>query len=381
MEHSREISKWLQLIRKDGVGPVAFSRLLGYFGNIDDIMGASSSQLQKVEEIGEKTAFQIRNPKNTFDPDAELALADKLGICIINLHDVRYPVLLKSIYDPPPVLYIKGTISRSDNLAVAIVGSRRCSTYGREQASRFAHFLAASGFTIVSGLARGIDTAAHHGALAAGGRTIAVQGRGLAGVFPVENKKLAETISLSGAIVSELPLNYEPLAENFPPRNRIIAGLTQATIVIEASQRSGALITAGAALEYNREVMAVPGKIDSPLSKGTHKLLKQGARLVDSIEDVMDALGFIGDQLKNHAASAQAEATQRVESKLDKKMTLRLSPTEDSILNCLDHEEVHIDQIVNASGLNPGQVSSALVSLQLKGIVTQLPGSFFKKRC
>ena len=274
--NSPDIEKWLKLAGEKGVGPVTFGRLLNYFGSAESVLGASAYELAKVEGIGLQTAEKIATSRDKTDAEAELTLAEKLGVWIIHLQDNRYPAQLKFIYDPPPVLYVKGTLVESDNLSVAIVGSRRCSLYGSEQASRFAHILAGAGFTICSGLARGIDTAAHQGAIAAGGRTIAVQGCGLANIFPPENKKLFDSIAESGACISELPLRYEPLAENFPPRNRIIAGLSLGTIVIEAGSNSGALHTAKSALEYNREVMAVPGKIDSPLSSGANRLIKQG---------------------------------------------------------------------------------------------------------
>ena len=243
-----------------------------------------------------------------------MELAAKLGVWIIHMEDPRYPPGLRQIYDPPPVLYVKGTLDRADNLAIGIVGCRRCSLYGQEQSSRLAHLLAASGFTIVSGMARGIDTAAHTGALAAEGRTLAVQGCGLSRIFPPENAKLFELISASGACISELPLRAEPLAENFPPRNRIIAGLSLGTIVVEAGLRSGAMITAQAALESNREVMAVPGKVDSPLSQGPHRLIKDGAKLIETVEDVMEALGYIGEQLKDHTALTAKQAAEKVET-------------------------------------------------------------------
>ena len=187
-EHSPDIEKWLKLIRADGVGPVSFGRLLTKFGSADAALGASAAGLAKVEGIGFKTAERIAATRDKFNTCDELKLADRLGVCIVHLHDRRYPALLKQIYDPPPVLYIKGTLERADNLTIAIVGARRCSLYGQEQASRLAHLLAASGFTIVSGLARGIDTAAHQGALAAEGRTLAVQGCGLANVFPLKTR-------------------------------------------------------------------------------------------------------------------------------------------------------------------------------------------------
>jgi DNA processing protein len=240
--------------------------------------------------------------------------------------------------------------------------------------------LASAGFTIVSGMARGIDTAAHHGALSASGRTIAVQGCGLANIFPPENKNLFELITESGACISELPLQYEPLAENFPTRNRIIAGLSLGTIIIEAGLNSGALITARAALENNSEVMAVPGKIDSPLSKGTHQLLKQGARLVESVDDVMDALGYIGEQLQSHVSEAAVKASEKVEALLFDASQLNLSDDERAIYKCLSKEPLQIDQIIADANLPPGNINASLISLRLKGLIKQLPGNMFLRR-
>ncbi|MHC4527969.1 MAG: DNA-processing protein DprA, partial [Planctomycetota bacterium] len=365
--HSVDIEKWLKLNRADNVGPVTFAKLIKHFGSPDRALGASVSELTKVGGIGFKTAEQMARSRDKFDAAAELELADKLAVRIINLDDGRYPPALKQIYDPPPVLYIRGSLTRQDNLAISIVGSRRCSLYGQEQSSRLAHFLSSAGFTICSGMARGIDTAAHQGALSAGGRTVAVQGCGLANIFPPENKKLFALIAESGACISELPLNYEPLAENFPPRNRIIAGLSLGTIVIEAGGRSGALITARAALENNREVMAVPGKIDSPLSKGAHRLIKQGAKLVESVEDVLEALGYIGRELKDHVREAAARATEKMEAPLFDAGQLNLSKEERAIYDCLDKEPSHIEQIIAETDLPAGKTNAALISLRLKG--------------
>ena len=374
-QNSVDIEKWLKLKGADNVGPVTFAKLIKQFGSPDRALGASVSELTKV--VGFKTAEQIAATRNKFDVAAELELADKLGVWIINFDDERYPPLLKQIYDPPAVLYIKGSLTTSDNLAIAIVGSRRCSLYGQEQSSQFAHFLSSAGFTICSGRARGIDTAAHTGALSAGGRTIAVQGCGLMNIFPPENKKLFELIADAGACISELPLRYEPLAENFPPRNRIIAGLSLGTIVIEAALRSGALITATAALENNREVMAVPGKIDSPLNKGAHQLIKQGAKLIESVEDVMEALGYIGDSLKSHVSAAAAKASEAIEKPLFDVRALNLSVDERTIYDCLTKEPLHIEQIIADTNLTPGGINAGLISLRLKGLIKQLPGSLF----
>ncbi|MHC4593659.1 MAG: DNA-processing protein DprA [Planctomycetota bacterium] len=378
--NSVDIEKWLKLIRTDRVGPSTFAKFIKHFGSVDRALGASVSELAKIDGVGLKIAERIATTRTKFDTTPELELAQKLGVWIISLDDRRYPPVLKQIYDPPPVLYIKGNLTRQDNLCVSIVGSRYCSLYGQEQSSRFAHFLSSAGFTISSGMARGIDTAAHQGALSAGGRTIAVQGCGLANIFPPENKKLFELIAESGACISELPLRYEPLSENFPPRNRIIAGLSLGTIVVEAGLNSGALITARAALEYNREVMAVPGKIDSPLSKGAHQLIKQGAKLIESVEDVTEALGYIGEQLQDHVSAAATKASESMERSLFDARNLRLSSDERKTYDCLNKEPLHIEQIIADTELKAGSVNAALISLRLKGLIKQLPGSLFVKR-
>lgn len=378
--NSKDIEKWLQLRQAENVGPVTFTKLIKHFNSIDRALGASVSELTKIENVGRRKAEQIARSRNKFDTTAELDLAEKLGVWLIHLEDNRYPSVLKQIYDPPPVLYIKGTLTRQDNLALAIVGSRHPSLYGQEQSSRFAHLLSSAGFTITSGMARGIDTAAHQGALSAVGRTIAVQGCGLANIFPPENKNLFCLIAQSGACISELPLNFEPLAQNFPPRNRIIAGLSLGTIVIEAALRSGALITARAAMENDREVMAVPGKIDSPLSKGAHQLIKQGAKLIESVEDVTDALGYIGTQLKDHTSEAAKKTTEKIETPLFDPTQLNLSDDERAILNYLNHEPEHIEQIIATTSLAAGSINAALVSLRLKGLIKQLPGNLFLKK-
>jgi DNA processing protein len=379
-QNSADIEKWLSLNRADGVGPTTFTKLIKHFGSVDRALGASVGELTKISGIGNKTAELIAATRGKSNVKKELELAKKLGVWIIHLEDQRYPPVLKQIYDPPPILYIKGSVSRQDNLAISIVGTRRCSLYGQEQASRLAYLLGSAGFTIVSGMARGIDTAAHQGALSAGGRTIAVQGCGLANIFPPENKRLFEVIAQSGACISELPLQYEPLSENFPPRNRIIAGLSMGTIIIEAGLHSGALITARAALENNREVMAVPGKIDSPLSKGTHQLLKEGATLVESSDDVIEALGYIGEQLKSHVRAMVDNASDSVENSLFDISALKLSSNEKRIYDHLSKEPVHLEQIITNTEMAAGSVNANLISLRLKGLIRQLPGNLFTRK-
>ena len=374
------IAKWLRLHLTNEVGAKTFAKLLKCLGGIDKALGATAGQLASVPGISPKTAEKIAANRDGVEVEAELDLADKLGVRIITLEDEAYPNLLSRIDDPPPLLYVKGTLLREDALAVALVGSRNCSFYGQEQASRLSHLLAAAGFCVVSGLARGIDTAAHRGALAADGRTIAVQGCGLAQVYPPENRDLAQRIVEQGALVSEFPLKYEPLATTFPMRNRIISGLSLGAIVVEAQARSGALITARLAVEQNREVMAVPGRVDAPGSFGPHQLINDGAKLIAGIEDVLEALGQIGKTLCEHALTKAEIATQAVEPSLFDTSKIPLSPPEGAIIKCLDHEAVHIEEIITRSGLSAAQANAAVTSLQLKGLLKQLPGSCYRKR-
>jgi len=378
--NSAGIEHWLALMGADGVGPVTCHKLIRHFGSAEAALGASARHLAVVEGIGDKTAEGIAVSRDRFNVQEELALADRLGVWLMHLEDPRYPPGLKVLYDPPPVLYVKGQLRREHQLAISIVGSRQCSLYGQEQASKLAHLLAGAGFTIVSGMARGIDTAAHQGALSVGGQTLAVQGCGLANVFPPENRRLFDLISQSGACLSELPLRSEPLAGNFPSRNRIIAGLSAATIVVEAGLRSGALITARCALENNREVMAVPGRVDSPLSKGPHHLLRQGAVLVESPQDVLDALGQIGACLQEPLAAASEQSPDRGAADRHDRLLPGLGEAEKAVYAVLSSDPAHTDQIVAGTGLAAGQVTAALVSLQLKGLIRSVPGNLFVRR-
>ena len=379
MEHSKGIEEWLKLSGADEVGAITFKHLLKRFGSVDRALGASVSELMRIPGIGSRKAERIARSRNKLDVRSELQLAEKLGVTIINIADKRYPVLLKRINDPPAVLYIKGTLERTDAIGVAIVGSRKCSMYGRQQASRLGYLLSSAGLTIYSGMARGIDSAAHQGVLSAGRRTIAVQGCGLANIFPPENKRLFENIAKSGACISELPLKYEPLAENFPPRNRIIAGMTLATIVIEAGLRSGAMITSKLAGEYDREVMAVPGKIDSPLSKGPHRLIKDGAVLVESAEDALDAIGYASRQLKR-IAGQEFSALEINQAQAQKPKVLELKGREKKIYEGLTTEPVYIDDVISKVKLPAGQVNAGLVQLQMKGLVEHKSGNHFCRK-
>ncbi len=374
------ITKWLRLHLTERVGAVTFKRLLEYFGDIDAVLDADIGKLATVPSIGRKTAERIFRSRKEVRAEEELEQTAKHGIRLITLDSEEYPPLLKQIYDPPAVLYVKGDITRADNLSVAIVGSRTCSHYGQEQASRLAHMLAAAGFTIVSGLARGIDSAAHRGALAGGGRTYAVLGCGLSDIYPPENKPLADQIVGNGALLSELPLTYEPLKGTFHARNRIISGLSLGTIVVEAGRNSGAMITARFAGEHNREIMAVPGRIDAPGSHGPHQLIRDGAMLVQRMEDVLEALDKVGEILGDHAEKTARKAEGKVEPPLFSIENLKLSETEDVIFKAMKEEPVHIDHILSTCSLNAGKALSSLTSLQLKGLVKQMPGGYYTKR-
>lgn len=356
---------WLALSRISGVGNVIYKRLIETFRSPEQVFQADPEQLKNIEGIRSKTIEEI----TTFEGDdwvaKELERIERLEIRLLTLNDESYPRLLKSIYDPPPLLYRKGEIQEKDNLALAVVGSRNSSAYGRNITKRLTRALTQRGVTIVSGLARGIDTAAHRGALETGGRTIAVLGSGIDVIYPRENKQLAEEIAGNGAILSEFPLGTEPEAINFPARNRVISGLSLGTVIVEASFKSGSLITARLALEQGREVFAVPGNIDSPWSKGTNRLIKEGARPVADFEDIIDEL------------LPQVEKSTAIKKKkpLDVK---GLSPEGQKILDLMEGNFIHIDTLIQKSGFPSNTVSSVLLDLELQGLVQQFPGKMFK---
>jgi len=278
----------LTLNMVEGLGVTLLSRLLERFGSPEAVLAASRNALEEVEGVGSEVSRNISKATKKNDASAEMKAAEALGVKIISAASEDYPQPLRRIFDPPLVLYVKGELKEEDALAMAIVGSRRASYYGKNQAERLAGSLAKMGFTIVSGMAWGIDSAAHKGALGAGGRTIAVLGSGLANPYPKGNEKLLAEIIENGAAISEFPLTFPPRAENFPRRNRLISGLCLGVVVVEAAERSGSLITARWAMEQGREVFAVPGPIDSATSRGTHRLIKDGAKLVERVEDVIE---------------------------------------------------------------------------------------------
>jgi DNA processing protein len=362
------------------VGPITFARLIDHFGSAQAALGASETQLRGVDGIGPTLSATIARSRDDADVQREVTLAAEHGVRILCREDEAYPVPLRHIPDPPICLYVRGTLEPADSVAIAIVGARRCTHYGREQAFRFGYQLAQRGMTVVSGLARGADGEAHKGALTAGGRTIAVLGNGLTSIYPPEHRDLADRVSESGAVVSALPMGTSPSADNFLPRNRIIAGLSLGVLVIEAGRRSGSLSTAARAADYNREVFAIPGRVDSDSSYGTNALIRdQHAKLVMSPDDILDELGEAGEILAAPCADAEkgpslfdgqgnaADTTRRIE----------LSDDERAVLEQLGRQERSIEVIAAEAGRPCAKVASTLISLQLKGLARQLPGNVF----
>src|SRR6266699_2609357 len=288
---SREALVALNLVER--VGPVRVRQLLEHFGDAPAILRASKQQLLQARNIGEETADSIANWEKNIDLAAELKRIAEFGCRIVTQAEPEYPELLRQIYDPPIVLYVKGELLPKDKNAVAMVGSRMTTHYGLEVARKLAYQLAYIGVTVVSGGARGIDTAAHQGALTAKGRTVAVLGTGINIVFPPENAELFSRISASGAGITQFPFNRQADKQSFPIRNRIVAGMTLGTVVVEANLTSGALITAGMAIDNGRQVFAVPGRIDSPQSKGCHDLIKKGAKLCEGAEDILSEFEYL----------------------------------------------------------------------------------------
>ncbi len=364
---SREAFIALNMI--EHVGPVRARILLEHFGEPPAILSASHAQLRRVRNIGEETAAAIAGWEKNVDLAAELKRISDFGCRILIQSDENYPALLREIYDPPLVLYVKGELNARDKGAVALVGSRQTTHYGIETARKLAYQLAYIGVTVVSGGARGIDTAAHQGALSAKGRTIAVLGTGINLIAPPENAALFHRIAENGALVTQFPFNRPADKQSFPIRNRIVAGMTVGTVVVEADLHSGALITSNFAAEYGRQVFAVPGRIDSPRSKGCHELIKKGAKLCESAEDILSEFEYLFPSSNKPPSPADTGVLPALE----------LSASEQKVLDALDGEERSIDEVIRNSGLPSSAVSVALLSLEMKRLVKQLPGKLFVK--
>lgn len=363
---------YLRLSLAEGVGPILFSRLLERFGDAEAVLSASSAELRDVKGVGDSAARAIHGVADDRIEAECVALAER-EVTLLCRADADYPEALRTIHDPPPVLYVRGRLEPNDAVAMAIVGSRRCTHYGLEQAGRFGGLLGRAGFTVVSGGARGIDSAAHRGALTAGGRTVAVMGCGLSHVYPRENAELFDRIVAEdrGAIVSALPMFVGPESKNFPARNRIISGLSQGVLVIEAARRSGSLITARLADEQGRAVFALPGRVDSPFSEGTNHLIRDGVTLVQNLDDVLEQLGQLGRTLAEQPAAKPAP-----------KPAPNLPPNESAILAVLKQEAgpARLDEIVTRTRLPAHQVTAAMTMLTIKGLVAQQAGNVFHAR-
>ncbi|MBN2514951.1 MAG: DNA-processing protein DprA [Deltaproteobacteria bacterium] len=376
-----DIQYWLALKFIDELGSVGIKNLIDVYGSPKAVFTAPENDLVTVQRISKKLARRITEFDNWEKVERELELAAAADVSVISVQDPSYPQALLNIYDFPPVLYVKGALSGED-INVAVIGSRMASTYGKFMTERLCRELALSGITVVSGMARGIDSAAHRGSLTGKGRTIAVLGSGVDVIYPPENKKLYEKIWKNGAVISEFPFRTQPKGSHFPARNRIISGLSLGVVVVEATERSGSLITARLGLEQGKEVFAVPGSIDSPGSKGTHKLLKEGAKLVESVYDILEEIIpqvpvnlQVRTSEKKDASGKQSGVSTRMSHHGD---VDRLREEEKTILKIIGKEPIYADNIIAMSSFPPSGVLRILLSLELEGYIEQLPGKRFK---
>jgi len=351
-----DVKYWVGFNIVPGIGPARFQALLDHFGDLEAAWKAPAYELRQAG-LDRRSIDSLLETRNKISLDDEMEKIERAGVQILTWQDETYPPQLRHIHSPPPVLYVKGELRPEDEWAVAMVGTRRATVYGKEAVRTLAGDLARNGVTIVSGMARGIDAQAHRVALAAGGRTIAVFGSGIDIIYPSEHKKLAQAIVENGALVTEYALGTRPEGSNFPPRNRIISGLSLGVVIVEAGERSGALITADFAGEQGRDVFAVPGNIFHRGSKGTNKLIQQGAKLVLSVEDVLEELNLT-------MISQQAEV----------RAVIPENETESLLLRHISYEPIHVDEIGRQSGLSIVQVTSTLALMELKGMVRQAGG-------
>jgi DNA processing protein len=363
----QSLKYWLGFNRAKGIGPIRLRALIQHFGDIETAWNAAPGALQAAG-VDQRALASLISTRASCNLDDELRAVERAGARVITIEDAEYPDLLKTIYDPPPVLYIKGMLTEADSRAIAIVGTRRASSYGKMMAREIVEPLARQGITIVSGLARGIDAVAHEAAVDAGGRTIAVMATGIDQIYPREHQRLAEAIAEHGALLSELPLGSRPESRHFAPRNRIVSGLSLGTVVVEAAEHSGALLTANQALEQGREVFAVPGNVLSPVSRGTNSLIQAGARMATSADDILSELRLDraapSTGARVHTAPIRIEMVSIVENELD--------DTELTIMRLLSAEPQNIDDLAHQCGLPVRKVSSTLTILETKGLIAQV---------
>ena len=378
---------WLRLAMTDGIGPILIRRIVEAAGDAERACAASVSLLQCLDGIGTSKATKIYHSLHASKVDDELRKCAQLGVSIICPDDAAYPTLLTQIPDPPAVLYVKGSFEPRDLNSVAIVGSRKCSYYGREQSERFAALLAGAGFTVVSGGARGIDSAAHRGAMShPSGRTIAVLGSGIDIPYPPENGKLFEEIAQGGrgAVVSEYPLGTPPLKDNFPRRNRIVSGLSRGVLVVEADERSGALITARQACDdHGRTVFALPGRVDQSTSAGPHRLIRDGAVLTTCLEDIVNNLDPLPAAAMELTLFEDVERVEPADTVASAKPQaegiprVTLTERQELIISTLDGHPLHVDQIIERTSLSASDVLQDLTLLSLKGVVKRVDGQTY----
>ena len=360
---SREAYILLNLI--DGIGPVRVRALCEALGSPEAVLAASAVELSSVRGVGPKVAEGIVAQRGGLDAGREEAAAAKLGARLVTPVDEEYPAPLKTIYDPPLCLYVRGTLEKKDAQALAVVGTRRASHYGAAQAERLAYQASKAGFVVVSGLARCIDTVAHKAALKAGGRTLAVLGGALDKLYPPENRELAEEIAAHGALISEFSLGREPDRTTFPYRNRVVSGLSKGVLVVEAGVDSGAMNTAEQALEQGRSVMAVPGRVDLEGARGPHRLIQNGARLVEDLADILKEFEFLFPPSEQARLVRQQDARQR----------LTLAPAEESVVRALWTEpELDVDVLIRRTGLSSAQLMTLTMQLEMKRVLRRLPG-------
>jgi len=356
-----------------GVGPQRLRALLAAFETPSRIFRASRSALTQVDGVGDQTAESILTFDDRAAVDREMERAEALGATLISPWDDRFPDRLREIYDPPAFLWMRGTLPTTEAPMVTVVGTRRCTDYGRTQAHHFGAELARRGFTVVSGLAYGIDAAAHKGALDAGGRTIAVLGSGVGHIYPKKHTALAERIAENGAVLSEYALDAEPDAPHFPERNRILSGIALGTLVVESYSEGGALITARLALEQNREVFAVPGAITKDSSRGTNRLIQRGhAKLVVGIEDLLEELPEVTVAEPDEVDAETVTAGTRPDPD-------ELSGDAKVLYEALSDTPMHVDALCEETGLDPASVLPTLLELEFKGLVRQLAGKQFRR--
>lgn len=373
---------WIALKSVEGVGNLGFKNLIDAFGSPKNVFEASVQTLKVIPGIGEKTASRIKDFSDWKDADENFRLAEQLGADIVTYQDTSYPRNLLNIYDFPVLLYVKGLL-KEDDINIAVVGSRMASTYGKFTTERLCRELALKGITVVSGLARGIDSAAHRGAIAGKGRTIAVLGCGLDIIYPPENEKLLMEIAQKGAVITEFPFGTQPNAPNFPSRNRIISGISLGVVVVEAGEKSGSLITARVALDQGREVFAVPGSIDSAGSRGTHQLIRQGAKLIENVDDILDEiLPQLDVKFETHAQEENIPSRPSVdtEEKADSNVLHNLNDAEKAVLRTIASKKVDVDTVIAATGLSAGDVLTILLNLELQGVITHLPGKMYIRK-